>query len=86
MATAAVREAHVAKAMLSNVHVSPRKARLVVDMIRGKQVSEAIGALDFCDKKTAALLKKLVLSAAANAKDVADVDVDLDSPLSEEDE
>jgi len=44
---------YLSKAQLSNVHVSPRKARLVVDMIRGKSVARALEDLKFCDKKTA---------------------------------
>jgi large subunit ribosomal protein L22 len=67
---------YLSKAQLSNVHVSPRKARLVVDMIRGKSVARALEQLKFCDKKTAPLLKKLIMSAAANAKDKHSVGVE----------
>jgi len=66
----------VAKAILRNVRVSPQKARLVVDQIRGKGVETALGVLSFCDKKTAPLVKKLLLSAVANAQDRADANVD----------
>lgn len=76
MPKAKVNEPHISKAALSGVHLSPQKARLVVDMIRGKSVSNALLDLEFCDKKTGPLLKKLLLSAAANAKDRASVDVD----------
>jgi large subunit ribosomal protein L22 len=67
---------YISKAVLSNVHVSPRKARLVVNMVRGKRVGEALENLEYCDKKTAALLRKLLLSAVANARNDSEIDVD----------
>lgn len=69
-------EAHVAKAKLSNARVSPRKARLVVNLVRGEKVERALDLLESCDKKTAPLLKKLLLSAVANASNEQSVDVD----------
>ena len=48
------------KASLKHARVSAQKARLVADMIRGQDVSEAIRVLTFLNKKTAGLLKKLV--------------------------
>lgn len=69
-------EGFVAKASLKNFRVSPRKARLVVDMIRGKQVERALEILDCSDKKTAPALKKLLMSAVANATDQSDIDAD----------
>ena len=56
------------KALLKNHHQSPRRTRLVVDAIRGKSVDQALAELDFIVKKSAAPLKKLILSAVANAK------------------
>ena len=44
-------EGYISKAKLSNVRVSPRRARLVVDMIRGKSVGQALEELKTCDKK-----------------------------------
>ena len=76
MAKTVVQEGYVSKAILSHTRVSPRKARLVVDLIRGKKVERALDVLSFCDKKTAPLLRKLLLSAVANAHDRAGVDVD----------
>jgi large subunit ribosomal protein L22 len=65
----------LSKAHLSQVRVSPQRARLVADLIRGKEVSEALRILDFCEKKTAPLLKRLIMSAVSNAKQFgADVD------------
>ena len=65
---------HIAKASARNLRVPPRKARLVVDMIRGRSLDEAVECLEFCDKKTAAILKKLLLSAAANASDLHSIE------------
>ena len=63
------------KAHLENVRVSPQRARLVANLVRGKEISEAIRILDFCEKKTAPMIKRLVMSAVANAKQTgADVD------------
>lgn len=53
------------------VRVSARKARLVADLIRGRDVSEAIEQLSFVEKKTAPILRKLILSATANAEQAA---------------
>lgn len=76
MAKTKTNTSHVAKATLSGVRLSPRKARLVVDVVRGRRVEEAISLLEFCDKKTAPMLKKLILSAVANAKSQEGVDLD----------
>ena len=59
------------KASLRHARVSARKARLVADLVRGKDVSEAIEMLTFGEKKTAPILKKLVESALANAEEAA---------------
>jgi len=59
------------KATLRYARISPRKARLVADMVRGKDASEAIEILGFVERKTAPLLKKLVESAVANAEQSA---------------
>jgi large subunit ribosomal protein L22 len=65
-----------AQAKLRNVRLSPRKARLVVDMVRGKGIQDAMNILQFSPQKTAPLLSKLLKSAVANAeqKGVSDVD------------
>ena len=54
--------------------MSPRKARYVVDLIRGKPVNEALDTLRFCTKRAAPLLTKVVMSALANAQLDAEVD------------
>ncbi len=57
--------------------ISPRKARVVVNMIRGRNATEALQLLEFTPKAAAPIVKKLVQSALANAKVVrSDVDVD----------
>ena len=53
-------------AKLTNVPTSPRKMRLVADMIRGKEVFLALGILKFSNKEAAARLEKLLRSAIAN--------------------
>lgn len=65
-----------AQAILRNVRLSPRKARLVVDLVRGKGIQEAMNILQFSPQKTAPILSKLLKSAVANAeqKGVSDVD------------
>jgi len=64
------------QAKLRNVRLSPRKARLVVDMVRGKKIQDAMNILQFSPQKTAPILSKLLKSAVANAeqKGVSDVD------------
>jgi large subunit ribosomal protein L22 len=63
-------------ATLRGAHLSAQKGRLVADLIRGKRVDQAISILAFSPKKGAALVKKLLESAIANAEhnDGADID------------
>lgn len=65
-----------AKAIARHVRISPRKARLVVDMVRGRGVEEALGALEFTPKKGAKLVAKTLRSAVANAENNLSLDVD----------
>ncbi len=55
------------KAFLKNYRQSPRKVRLVAELVRGKNVPAAITELDFLAKRASLPLKKLLLSAVANA-------------------
>ncbi len=55
-------------AMAKNTGISPRKVRLLVDMIRGKKVDEALTTLKFTTTPTARVVAKVVKSAAANAE------------------
>ncbi len=57
----------MATAFLKHYRQSPRKVRLVADMIRGKKASEAIDWLTFTPRKSALPIKKLISSAVANA-------------------
>lgn len=64
------------KAKLRYTRMAPRKIRLVADVVRGKNVNEAIKALAFLNKKAAPIVKKLIRSAIANAEQKKTVDVD----------
>jgi large subunit ribosomal protein L22 len=70
-----------ASAFLKNYRVSPRKARLLANQIRGKGVEDALVILDLSPKRFARALAKLVRSALANAqeknsRDKAGIDID----------
>ncbi len=65
-----------AQAKLRNVRLSSRKARLVVDMVRGKGIQEAMNILQVSPQKTAPILSKLLKSAVANAEQSGVSDVD----------
>ena len=59
-------------AILRFARVSPQKARLVADLIRGRDAGEALEILSFLPKKTAPMIKRLVESAMANAEHAAE--------------
>jgi large subunit ribosomal protein L22 len=63
-------------AKLSSIRISPRKTRLVVDLVRGKVIQDALNSLRFLPQPSAKLIIKLLKSAVANAeqKGVSDVD------------
>ncbi|GGY18054.1 50S ribosomal protein L22 [Paludibacterium paludis] len=63
-------------AYLNNARLSAQKGRLVADLIRGKSVDEALNILAFSPKKGAELIKKLLLSAIANAEHNEGADID----------
>ncbi len=54
------------------VRVSPRKARIVADLVRGKRVDQALAILGLTPKKASPILRKTILSAVANARHIAD--------------
>ncbi|NLT23979.1 MAG: 50S ribosomal protein L22 [Syntrophorhabdus sp.] len=58
------------------IRISPRKVRIVADLIRKKNVNEASGLLTYMPQKSAFLLKKLLDSAIANARQKKYIDVD----------
>src|SRR3546814_15212883 len=65
-----------AKAILRSARISPQKARLVADQVRGLSAERAVNLLKFSDKKAAHLIKKVVESAIANAENNHGADVD----------
>lgn len=63
-------------ATAKRLRVSPQKARLVVDLVRGKPVSDALDILNFSTQKAAGLVRKVVESAIANAENNEGADID----------
>lgn len=55
------------KAVLKNYRQSPRKVRLLADLVRGKQVADALASLQFMDKRASEPFAKVIRSAIANA-------------------
>lgn len=64
------------KASLKFARVGEQKARLVANLVRGKDVSDAIKTLTFLNKKSAEMIKKLIESAVANADYQKTIDLD----------
>ncbi len=63
-----------AKAVTRFVRLSPTKARLVADLVRGKSALQALDILQFTNKKAATIIKKTLASAIANATNNFDMD------------
>lgn len=63
-------------AKLRYARISPQKARLVADQVRGMPVEKALNELTFSPKKAAAMIKKVLESAIANAENNDGADVD----------
>jgi large subunit ribosomal protein L22 len=66
----------MAIARLNNTRLTPRKARIIANMIRNERVTSAINNLRFLHKAGAKQFFKLLVSAVANAEDKGDVNVD----------
>ena len=66
-----------ARASLKYLRLAPRKARLVADLVRGKDVSQALDLLRFTEKRSAPIFANLIRSAVANAAH-RDEQVDVD--------
>ncbi|MFJ8263932.1 50S ribosomal protein L22 [Rummeliibacillus sp. NPDC094406] len=64
-----------AKAIARTVRIAPRKVRLVVDLIRGKQVGEAVAILRNTPRAASPVVEKVLKSAVANAEHNYDLDV-----------
>ncbi|MEJ2032733.1 MAG: 50S ribosomal protein L22 [Deltaproteobacteria bacterium] len=65
-----------AKAIARFIRISPQKARLVADAVRGQKVESALNVLRFMPKKGARILRKVMESALANASQNEAIDVD----------
>lgn len=65
-----------AKALARQIRISPQKARLIADLVRGKRVESALNTLRFMPKKGARILRKVIESALANASQNEAIDVD----------
>jgi len=65
-----------ARAVAKFIRVSPRKARMVVDLIRGKKLEEALAILRYTPNKATEAVTKVVKSAAANAEHNYEMDKD----------
>jgi len=65
-----------ARAVSRHVRIAPQKVRLVVDLVRGKGVEEALNILDYTPKRAARAVAKTVRSVLANAQNTQSVDVD----------
>jgi len=63
-------------ATLKQVHISPQKARLVADQVRGMPVEKALNLLLFSNKKAAGIVRKVLESAIANAEHNEGADID----------
>ncbi|MDO5674388.1 MAG: 50S ribosomal protein L22 [bacterium] len=64
------------KAVAKYIRISPQKARLVADVVRGMDAGQALTTLRFMPKKGAAIIRKVLESAVANADQMGTVDVD----------
>ena len=65
-----------AKAVAKTVRIAPRKARLVIDLIRGKDVGEALATLRLTQRGASPVVEKLLNSAIANAEHNYEMDTD----------
>ena len=65
-----------AKAVAKYIRIAPRKVRVVMDLIRGKNVAEAFAILKFTPKAGADVIEKVLKSAVANAENNFDMNVD----------
>lgn len=65
-----------ARAIARYIRITPRKARQVVDLIRGKSYQEALAVLKFTPKFASGIIEKVVRSAGANAENNHEMDTD----------
>lgn len=69
-------DVRTAKAVARQVRIAPRKARLVVDLVRGKEVGEATAILRHTQRGASPIVEKLIHSAVANAEHNYELDPD----------
>ncbi|HCZ8216708.1 TPA: 50S ribosomal protein L22 [Staphylococcus aureus] len=65
-----------AKAVARTIRIAPRKVRLVLDLIRGKNAAEAIAILKLTNKASSPVIEKVLMSALANAEHNYDMNTD----------
>lgn len=65
-----------AKAIARYIRIAPRKVRIVIDLIRGKQIGEAFAILKYTPKVASEVVEKVLKSAVANAEHNFNMDVD----------
>jgi large subunit ribosomal protein L22 len=63
-----------ARAYVRNVRIAPQKVRVVVDLVRGKNIRDALAILNHTPKRASLVVTKLIKSAAANAEHNHDLD------------
>lgn len=64
------------RAITKHIRISPRKLRLVIDLIRGQKVNKAVTMLKFTPKRGAKIVYKTLMSAVANAEQKGTIDID----------
>ena len=64
-----------ARAITKYVRIQPKKAREVINLIRGEKAEKALGILQFCNRKSARAIEKTLRSAIANAENNLDLDL-----------
>lgn len=68
----------ISKAKLKHLRIAPRKVRIVADLVRGKQVEDALNILAFTPKKAAEPIAKLIKSAVSNAEQIPEAQINVD--------
>jgi len=63
------------RAITKYVRIQPQKAREVIDLIRGRKAEQALGILQFCNRKAARMIEKTLKSAIANAENNLELDL-----------
>ena len=69
-----------ARALVRGISMSPRKMRVVANLVRNKKVEDAVGLLDLMPKRAAGIISKAIKSAAANAEERSGGDASIRAP------